>query len=185
MRTAGSATDAAIKASRNALGSSFPLFSARRRIPRQAVALKKYRRGTSPVSKMSDNEDATAPLWYSKELSVKHSVGEPIPEFDQPSEDGSKVPSASRRQDAGHVLPNQPSGAEALSKPKKFEGQVATVIGQAASKARDRERLAGGSSNKKVDWFIFVLPNVREVAVQRGCGPARFQDRAGKWFDLR
>jgi hypothetical protein len=50
-------------------------------IPRQAVALKKYRAGTSPVSKMSDNEDAAAALGNSKVLSVQSSVGEPIPEF--------------------------------------------------------------------------------------------------------
>jgi hypothetical protein len=60
------------------------------------VALKKYRDGTAPVSNMSDNEDATAPLWNSKVLSVQHSVGEPIPEFDQAPEDGSKVPSSVR-----------------------------------------------------------------------------------------
>jgi hypothetical protein len=62
-------------------GNVLPRFSARRRIPRQAVALKKNRRGTSPVSKISDNEDATAALWNSSVLSVKNSVGEPIPEF--------------------------------------------------------------------------------------------------------
>jgi hypothetical protein len=45
------------------------------------LALKKNRRGTSPVSKISDNEDATAALWYSGVLSVTNSVGEPIPEF--------------------------------------------------------------------------------------------------------
>jgi hypothetical protein len=63
-------------------------------MPRQAVALKKNRCGTSPVSKISDNEDATPALWNSAELSVKHSVGEPIPEFDQTSENGTKVPSS-------------------------------------------------------------------------------------------
>jgi hypothetical protein len=65
-------------------------------MPRQAVALKKYRCGTSPVSKISDNEDATAPLWYSEVLSVKNPVGEPIPEFRQPPEEGAKVPSSIR-----------------------------------------------------------------------------------------
>jgi hypothetical protein len=45
------------------------------------VSLKKYRSGTAPVSKISDNEDATAALWYSGVLSVKHPVGPPIPEF--------------------------------------------------------------------------------------------------------
>jgi hypothetical protein len=106
-------------------------------MPLQAVALKKYRSGTSPVSKMSDNEHAAAPLWNSKVLSVKHSVGEPIPEFDQTSEYGTKVPSSSRRQDAGHVLPYQPLGPCAVSKPKKLKGEVATVVSQSASEASD------------------------------------------------
>jgi hypothetical protein len=65
-------------------------------MPLQAVALKKNRCGTSPVSKISDNEHTAAALRYSEELSVKHSVGEPIPEFDQAPEDGTKVPSSSR-----------------------------------------------------------------------------------------
>jgi hypothetical protein len=59
-------------------------------MPLQAVALKKYRCGILPVSKMSDNEDATAALGNSKVVSVQNSVGEPIPELRQPSEEGSK-----------------------------------------------------------------------------------------------
>jgi hypothetical protein len=47
----------------------------------QAVALKKYRRGTGPVSKTSDNEDATAALGNSEVLSVKSPVGIAVPEF--------------------------------------------------------------------------------------------------------
>ena len=80
-----------------------PRFTARRRIPRQAFAVKKYRCGTSPVSKMSDNEHTAASLWDSPReaecshvLSVQHSIGEAIPEFDHPAEDGAKVPSAVR-----------------------------------------------------------------------------------------
>lgn len=38
----------------------------------QAVALKKYRCGTSPVSKTSDNEHTAASLGHSEVLSVKH-----------------------------------------------------------------------------------------------------------------
>jgi hypothetical protein len=82
-------------ANRKAVGNSLPRFSARRRMPLQARLLKKYRRGRSPVSKMSDNEDATPSLGNSEVLSVKNSVGPPIPEFDQPSEYGTKVPSFS------------------------------------------------------------------------------------------
>jgi hypothetical protein len=63
-------------------------------MPRQAVALKKNRGGTAVVSKMSDNEHATAALWYSKVLSVQDSVGDAIPEFDHAPEDGTKIPSS-------------------------------------------------------------------------------------------
>jgi hypothetical protein len=89
-------------------GKVFPRFSARRRIPRQAVPLKKYRSGNSPVSKMSDNEDAAPSLRYSEKLSVKNPVGDPIPELDQQPEEGSKRPSSVNRQDTGDVLPYQP-----------------------------------------------------------------------------
>jgi hypothetical protein len=41
-------------------------------MPRQAVLVKKYRCGTAPVSKMSDNEDATAPLRNSEELRIQN-----------------------------------------------------------------------------------------------------------------
>jgi hypothetical protein len=175
---------AAFSAFASAGGSSLPRFSARRRIPLQAVALKKNRRGTSPVSKISDNEHATAPLWNSEVLSVQHSVGEPIPELDQPSEDGAKVPSSAAGQHAGDVLPHQPSGPCAISKPEKLERQVATVVSQSASKAGDAERLAGGSSDKKVNWPIFVGSDRREVAVQRDLRIVMLEDGSRERFDL-
>lgn len=62
-------------------------------MPEQALALKKYRCGTSPISKMSDNEHTSASLGHSEELSVKNAVCEPIPEFCQAAEEGSKIPS--------------------------------------------------------------------------------------------
>jgi hypothetical protein len=83
----------AVSACAKAGGNVFPRFTARRRIPRQAVELSQYRRGSSPVSKISDNEDATPSLGYSEKLSVQNSVGDPIPAFDQHPEEGSKRPS--------------------------------------------------------------------------------------------
>src|SRR5690606_37491247 len=56
------------KARSNIGGKAFPRLSARRRMPRQAVALKKYRCGSSPVSKMSDNEHTAASLGHSEVL---------------------------------------------------------------------------------------------------------------------
>jgi hypothetical protein len=63
-------------------------------MPRQAVPLKKYRRGSSPVSKTPDNEHAAASLWNSEVLSVKNPVSEPIPELPQEPEEGAKIPSS-------------------------------------------------------------------------------------------
>jgi hypothetical protein len=120
-------------------------------MPRQAVALKKYRCGTSPVSKISDSEDATPALGYSEVLSVQDSVGPPIPEFFQAPEEGSKVPSSARRQDSGHILPHHPAGACAASKSKKLKGQVATVVIQSTSESGDGEGLTGGSAHENID----------------------------------
>src|SRR3546814_17647761 len=93
----------------SANGNVFPRFSARRRMPEQAFALKKYRCGRSPVSKISDNEDATAPLGNSEVLSVENAVGEPIPEFAQRPEEGAKLPSAGAGQYARDVFPDRPN----------------------------------------------------------------------------
>jgi hypothetical protein len=65
-------------------------------MPLQAVALKKNRCGTGPVSKVSDNEHTAAALCHSKVLSVKDSVGDAIPEFDHAPEYGTKVPPSVR-----------------------------------------------------------------------------------------
>jgi hypothetical protein len=139
-------------------GKSFPRFSARRRIPRQAVALKKYRRGTLPVSKMSDNEhtpsslrDSPAKPVHSHVLSVKDSVAPPIPEFSQRPEEGSKVPSAVAGQYARHVLPNHPSGANAFNQPKIDKHEVPARVSQSLSESGDAETLARGASANKVN----------------------------------
>jgi len=52
-------------------------------MPAQAVALKKYRCGTSPVSKMADNEHTMAALGHSEVLSVESPYGPPVAEFFQ------------------------------------------------------------------------------------------------------
>ena len=82
-------SNAAFRAGGNAL----PLRSALLNIPAHAVGLKKNLCGSMPVSKTRDNEDSTATLGDSEVLSVQDSVSEPIPEFDQRPEEGTKVPS--------------------------------------------------------------------------------------------
>jgi hypothetical protein len=95
-----SALAAAFSASCKCGGNTRPRFSARRKIPAQALALKKYCGGTAPVSKTSDNEhtvpslrDGAPVAVHSHVLSVKNAVGEPIPEEAQEPEEGAKVPS--------------------------------------------------------------------------------------------
>jgi hypothetical protein len=86
---------------------------------------------------MSDNEHAAASLWNSEVLSVKNPVGEPIPEFPQPSEEAAKIPSFARGQDAGDVLPDHPAGPESVSNCKEGEHEVATRIIQSFSESCD------------------------------------------------
>src|SRR5579883_2371251 len=113
---------------------------------------------------MSDNEDAAPSLGYSEILCVQNSVGDPIPAFDQHPEEGMKGSSSVNRQDAGHVLPHQPSGPEAISKSSKLDGEVATWIIQSRSFTGDGESLARCSSGQKVDCSHIVSSYAREIS---------------------
>jgi hypothetical protein len=155
-------------------GNFFFRFSARRSIPAQAFALKKYRCGTAPVSKMSHNEDATASLGHSEELSVQHSPGATIPEFRQRPDDGSNVPSSVRGQNAGDIFPDDPPRPQSASKAAKLDGQVATRIIQTAASSGDGEGLAGSSSGQNVNWTAGVLDR-GEVAKVLNVGVAMRQ----------
>ena len=128
-----------------------PRFAARRRIPAQARGLKKYRCGTAPVSKVSDNEHTAASLGHSEVLSVKDSVGPPVPEFLQRREEGAKGPPPVRRQDSGDVFPDNPPGTESANHSEIDEGQLTTRISQSSSESGDGEALAGRSSNDNVN----------------------------------
>jgi hypothetical protein len=153
-------------------------------MPRQAVALKKYRCGTSPVSKTSDNEHTAASLGHSEELSVKNPVGEPIPELAQHPEEGAKVPSSVAGQYAGDVLPNQPCGAVACSNGTEGKHEVATRVIQSLSETGDAEGLAGSSSAQKIDSCIGPLAEAGHVAEVRHIGVVVREHGAGEGLDL-
>jgi len=104
-------------------------------MPRQAVALKKYRCGSSPVSKMSDNEHTPPALGNSEVLSVKSSPGEGVsagsadkeagilPSFwgriDRNSreggEEGREVMTAGGGENSRDVFPDDPSRSKSVS----------------------------------------------------------------------
>jgi hypothetical protein len=60
-------------------------------MPTQAVRLKKYRGGRSPVSKISDKEDSAASLGHSEELCIKNSVCDMIPAVPKRKQEVRKV----------------------------------------------------------------------------------------------
>ena len=72
-------------------GNSFPLLSALLNIPAQAFWLKKYRRGRSPISKISDKYASAASLRDSEVFSVNRSIGDIIPEFNQRPDKGGEI----------------------------------------------------------------------------------------------
>jgi hypothetical protein len=109
-----------------------------------------------------DNEHTATALGDSKPLSVKNSVGEPIPEFCQRPEEGAKIPSSCRRQDAGDVFPDHPSGPQDSNKLSESECQVATRVFQSFSQPCDGERLAWSSSDEKRNWSFMLQLLLRE-----------------------
>jgi hypothetical protein len=100
-------------------------------------------------------------------LSVKDPVGSTIPAFPHESEEGSKRPSFVVRQDTRDILPNDPAGANSSSQRKELKREVAARIVQSEALSCDAEGLAGGASDKKVNWSNVVLLNLSEVAEHR------------------
>jgi len=62
------------------------------------------------------------------------------------------------------VFPDQEAGLKSASKRTKFKGQVATRVIHSEALAGDREGLAGGSSDKKVNWADIRSLYLGEVA---------------------
>jgi hypothetical protein len=120
-------------------------------MPAAALAERKNLGWIGPVSKMSDNEDSTAALRNSCVLRVEGPIGPLVPEFAQRPEEGTKVPSSSRRQNTGDVLSNDPLDLEVVCEREEREREVSSRVRKSFAEARDAERLTGGSSNKKVN----------------------------------
>ena len=125
-------------------------------MPEQAFALKKYRCGTAPVTKIADNEHTLPSLGQSEVLSIQHSVGEAIPEEGQAPEEGTQSPSSVRGQDAGDVLPHHPAGPIALSDGKIATGELTTRVNHPPSESGDAEGLTRSSADEN-SWPCSVI----------------------------
>jgi hypothetical protein len=118
-------------------------------------------------------------------LSVQHSVGETIPAFCQPSEDGGESSPAVHREHTGDILPYDPAGAKTPSQETKFEGQVAALVAQASAEAGDREGLARGASDENIDSCIVAPCNRGEISVQGDVRIVVREHRPRERIDLR
>ena len=173
------------KASCKGLGNVRPLFFARRSIPAQALGLKKYRCGRSPVSKMSDNVDSAATLGDSEKLSVKHSPRARIPDVVQRPEECPEVPSAVCRKNSGHVFPDNPLWTHDRKNLCKDQGQSAALSGQSRALSGDGEVLARCSADNKVNCSTVSAPVDSGYVTQvRNFRIMMFQDSAGERFDF-
>jgi hypothetical protein len=140
----------ASKARCNAEGKILPRFFARRNIPEQAFAVKKYRCGTSPI-RMSDNEHAAAALRDSEVASVQNTVGEPKPAFPHGPEEGSESAPPIGGKHTGDILPNEPARSNCLKNSYIFESELSSIASKAGAKSRHRKILARGAPDKNVN----------------------------------
>lgn len=152
----------AVSAEANGSGRARLRFSARRRIPRAALGLKKNLRGTLR-SRMADKEDTTPSLCHSGPSSVQHSVGDAIPQFPQRPDDGAHDPAvggdaptgalglAHGRQEAKDVLADDPCGAELGHDPVHLPPQPATCSTHALATPGEGEVLTGEPSGHNVN----------------------------------
>lgn len=155
----------ATRACRSGSGSALPRFSARRRIPAQAVALKKYRGWIEPLSSTCDNEHTLASLGQAEILSVEDSPGGSargssnhtrVRPFAPWRDDGGILSNQGREEasegvvgcaeHAGDVFPedarscpprNKSNMVDCICKATKLQREVAAVIGQRLAQPRD------------------------------------------------
>ena len=169
----GSKAATAASARCKAWGNSFPRFSARRRMPAQAVGLKKYRGAIGPVSSVEDNEHAAPPLRHSEPLRIKHGpLDEPLWTQDhalglpavggridvascQCANHDSKVSAAVCAERSGDVFPQEPAGAamssSCIENPRLMVEQRRPRAGQSGTLAGDGKVLARRAADDDVD----------------------------------
>lgn len=93
-----------------------------------------------------------------------------------------------RRQDAGDILPDHPTGPVALKNAKQDECEVAARVRQTPAESGDAEGLAGGACDNEVrskSSCIGPFGIAGHVAEVRDLRPVVRQHGAGKGFDLR
>jgi hypothetical protein len=129
-----------------------PIRFARRSIPFAAFGLKKYCRGTSPVSIAPDNVDSLARLGDSEVPAVKSSPSNSIPEFGQRPENDFEISSLVRVEQTWHVFDNKNSGATFSNQSSKLmkESRFLAFEPVSLSHSRKRQVLAWEASSPNI-----------------------------------
>ena len=140
---------------------------------------------------MSDNEH-TSPLLgdrpresaCSHELSVQNPVCDPIPEFIQRPEKGSKRPSAVDRQNSRDVFPNDPVRSVSVDDSEVGEHKVSTGIIQTLSQSGHRKTLTRAPADQNIGVHVGPFLIAGHVAEIRHVRVMVRQHRAGERVDL-
>lgn len=157
----------------NCRGNVFPLFPARRRIPAQAVSLKKNRGSIFPVSSVEDSEHAAPALRHSEPLRVKHAPFDKTGvtqrhAFRAPAVCGdieaaschrashdSKISAPVAAEGSWYVLPDEPPCSAKMSScieyPYLFVEEAGACAGEAIALPGYRQVLAGRTAHHHVD----------------------------------
>jgi hypothetical protein len=107
---------------------------------------------------MSNKDDSTASLGDSEVLSVQNPVADAIADFCQGSEECSEVSSLIDAKSTWDIFPDEPFWLQFVNQPDKGKGEVTTWVIQSLSESSDRECLAWGSSNNKVNCTSLDVP---------------------------
>lgn len=169
---------------RRSAGSVTPRSLARRRIPVAALGVKKYRLGTSPSSKTSDKEHASAPLWYAVVLGIQFSVADTVPERGQRPEDDPKIHSLIAGPQSRDVLSNNPTWSLAGNDAKGFPEQAASSSRKPGAPSGHADVLAGEPEGDAVHVGNLAWVCARDVADVGDAGESPLEDAAGPRVDL-
>src|SRR5258708_9424833 len=171
-----------VRASIKCGGKILPLFSARRRMPHAALALKKNLWGTW-LSKISDNEHSTAALGHSEIAAVKHAPRNPIPAFDhENAEDFRKVSSLVGRKKSGNIFHDKPTGSQFAQDARKLVKESSALSGEPGAQSCDRDILAGNSRRNAIDGLEVSLANMGNIGESMNGWPMVSQHSSAKFI---
>jgi hypothetical protein len=164
----------------------------RRTIPDKARLLKKYLACGGSASTMSDHDDAPAGLIErpSGPAAVHNSPCDAIPQLGKASDEPEETGRQSSAENVGDILPDKPAGIRSLDETDEAGGEAASRSVETGARntcpggISHAVILTGRSSDKKVNWSIFIAPDGSEIAVERRVGIVVCEDSARGRLDL-